>query len=233
MHEDDQLRVSHLTTTIRSLVEDKLRTAIVNGRFVPGQRLVERELCELTGVGRTTVREALRQLDAEGLISIVPHRGPIVAETSFEEARQLYDMRELLEGFAGEAFVDAATDAEVASLGDIVNAFEGMLVAPDRMQLLALKSDFYCLLMDGARNIFLTQTLRSLHNRIQALRVTSMMQPGRLPYSVREIIDIHAAIVRRDRIAAGEMCRRHVRNAAEAALPHFKPGSETEKGTSR
>ncbi len=70
------LNVSREAVTLRMRVEDKLRSAIASGIFKPGQRLIERELCELTGVGRTSIREAVRQLEAEGLITSVPHRGP-------------------------------------------------------------------------------------------------------------------------------------------------------------
>ena len=87
---------------LRRLVEDKLRGAIASGRFQPGQRLVERELCELVGVGRTSIREALRQLEAEGLVHSIPNRGPVVSTISVAEARELYAVRALLEGDAAE-----------------------------------------------------------------------------------------------------------------------------------
>lgn len=67
------------------------------GRFRPGERLPERELCEMTGVSRTLVREALRQLESEGLIHVIPHRGPVVDRLSPEQARGIYQVREELE----------------------------------------------------------------------------------------------------------------------------------------
>ncbi len=74
-------------------LKTRLRSAIGSGLFKPGQRLIERELCEQVGVGRTSIREALRQLEAEGLVTTIPHRGPIVSTISVEEAEQLYDLR--------------------------------------------------------------------------------------------------------------------------------------------
>jgi DNA-binding GntR family transcriptional regulator len=88
-----ELQIVRKSATLRLLVEDKLRSAIATGRFKPGQRLIERELCELTGVGRTSIREALRQLEAEGLVTTIPHRGPSVSTISLDEARQLYSVR--------------------------------------------------------------------------------------------------------------------------------------------
>src|ERR1700761_1467063 len=96
-----ELQIVRKSATLRLLVEDKLRAAIATGRFKPGQRLIERELCELTGVGRTSIREALRQLEAEGLVTTIPHRGPSVSTMTADEAEQLYALRALLEGYAG------------------------------------------------------------------------------------------------------------------------------------
>src|SRR6187551_2173445 len=98
---ESNLNVSRESTSLRMLVENRLRSAIGSGLFKPGQRLIERELCEQVGVGRTSIREALRQLEAEGLVTTVPHKGPIVSTISIAEAEQLYAFRGLLESFAG------------------------------------------------------------------------------------------------------------------------------------
>ena len=74
----------------QSMVAQKLREAIMSGTLKPGQRLVERELCEMTGVSRPSIREALRLLEADGLVTTVPHRGPVVSTISLDEARQLF-----------------------------------------------------------------------------------------------------------------------------------------------
>src|SRR5580658_6629334 len=99
-----ELQIVRKSATLRLLVEDKLRSAIASGRFKPGQRLIERELCELTGVGRTSIREALRQLEAEGLVTVASHRGPSVTKITADEAKHLYAVRALLEGYAGRQF---------------------------------------------------------------------------------------------------------------------------------
>src|SRR5690242_12081163 len=104
--DDADLQVNRQRVTLRLRVEDKLRAAIASGRFMPGQRLIERELCALLGVGRTSVREALRQLEAEGLVSTVPHRGPMVSIISAEELEHIYAVRGLLEGYAGRKFAE-------------------------------------------------------------------------------------------------------------------------------
>src|SRR4051812_44559604 len=122
--DDQDLQVRRQAATLRMLVEDKLRSAIASGRFKPGQRLIERELCELTGVGRTSIREALRQLEAEGLITTLPHRGPVVTVVTADEAAQLYKVRALLEGFLGREFAEHGSDSQIAELELALKLFE-------------------------------------------------------------------------------------------------------------
>lgn len=212
------LRIPRQAATLRLLVEDRIREAIASGHFRPGQRLVERELCEQIGVGRTSVREALRQLEAEGLVVTVPHRGPEVSSINFDEARQLYDVRALLEGFAGRAFAEQGSEDALAELKQAVAGFRQAARNGDRAQLVAAKTRFYSVLMDGAGNIFVKQSLTMLHNRITLLRFTSMTQQGRLDDSVAEIEAIHDAIAARDGARAEQACRHHISMAAKVAL---------------
>lgn len=215
---DMNLRIPRQAATLRLLVEDRIREAIASGHFKPGQRLVERELCEQIGVGRTSVREALRQLEAEGLVVTVPHRGPEVSSINFEEAKQLYDVRALLEGFAGRAIAEQGSDEAIEELRQAVSGFRKAAEGGDRAQLVAAKTRFYSALMEGAGNVFVKQSLTMLHNRITLLRFTSMTQEGRLKDSVAEIEAIFAAIAARDGARAEQSCRHHIAKAAEVAL---------------
>src|SRR5277367_656435 len=85
---------------LRRQVLEELRSSIISGRLLPGARLIERELIAMMGVSRTVIREALRQLEAEGLVSNIPNKGPIVRELTIEEAKDLYAIRAVLEGLA-------------------------------------------------------------------------------------------------------------------------------------
>lgn len=212
------LHITRQAATLRLVVEDKVRFAIARGLFKPGQRLVERELCELIGVGRTSVREALRQLEAEGLVQTIPHRGPIVRTISAEEARQLYEIRAMLEGYAGRAFAEHGTAEAVKELDLAVKALARAVRSKDQSKMIDAKTHFYKVLMDGAGNSFVTQFLTGLHNRITLLRITSMTQSGRLASSMREIRAIYEAIAAKDGPAAERACRHHVEEAAKVAL---------------
>src|SRR5438552_16463065 len=92
------MRVVRNTVTLRQQVLEVLRGAILNFQFKPGDRLIERELCEMTGVSRTSVREALRHLESEGLVQNLPNKGPMVATVTADEAREIFEVRRVLEG---------------------------------------------------------------------------------------------------------------------------------------
>lgn len=216
------LHIDKLSATLRGQVEERLRVAIAEGVFKPGQRLIERELCERLGVSRTSLREALRQLEADGLITSIPHRGPVVTSISAEEAEQLYALRALLEGYAGRRCATIGSDDLKAKIGKAVEEFASAAAGSDRRMLVVAKSNFYDLLLDGSGNVFVKQTLTSLHNRINMLRFTSMVQPGRLERSVQEIRNIAAAIQAGDGARAEETCRNHIERAAEVALAYLR-----------
>ena len=212
------LQIEKKSATLRGLVEDKLREAIAAGVFAPGQRLIERELCDLLGVGRTSVREALRQLEAENLIESLPHKGPVVARISVEEARQLYSLRTLLEAHAGRCCAQTADEDFLQRLDAAVETFVKASECKERVAMIEAKTAFYDLLMEGCGNKYITRTLTGLHNQISALRLTSMSRPDRLPQSIAEIRAIAAAIRSGDPARAADACRRHIENASEVAL---------------
>src|SRR5262245_64954406 len=100
------MKVLPITVTGQAVL--KLRAAILNGVFKPGERLLEQNLCEWMGVSRTSVREALRRLEAERLITITPNRGPSVTEIAWDEAKAIYEVRALMEGEAAALFAARA-----------------------------------------------------------------------------------------------------------------------------
>ena len=108
--------IQKLAAPLRLQVLDGLRRAIIEGRLAPGARLTERELTEMMGVSRTVIREALRQLETEGLIANVPNKGPVVRALSLAEAKDLYTIRAVLEGLAARLFVQNAGDVEVKTI---------------------------------------------------------------------------------------------------------------------
>lgn len=211
-------QISRPMLTLRQQVEEKVRNAITLGKFKPGQRLVERELCELLGVGRTSIREALRQLEAEGLVENTPHKGPQVRMISDEEARQLYSVRALLEGYAGREFAQRREPKMVSHLKETLDEMEMIAMSGDHRSLVEAKAKFYEVLLLGSGNPFVSEMLTSLHNRISLMRAKSLSRPGRIPASMKEIRTVYQAIADGDGDAAETACKFHVEAAWAAAF---------------
>ena len=204
--------------TLRHQVENVLRQAITSGRFAPGARLIERELCETLGVSRTSVREALRRLEAEKLVRSVPHKGPVVAIMSKQEAGELYAIRGLLEGFAAEQFARIADEEAIVQFCEQAKVLRAQAVANNHAGVLKAKTELYDVLLDNCGNALVKEILKSLYSRVKLLRATSLMHPDRLPASLGEIGKLLDALKARNAEAAGAAARLHVANAEKAAM---------------
>jgi DNA-binding GntR family transcriptional regulator len=216
MPDDHSFRVT--PQPVRRQVEERLREAIISSRFMPGEHLSDRLLCDLFGVSRGVIREAVRLLEAEGLVTVIPNRGPFVAFLSPEEAVQVFELRAVLEALAGQNFAERATAEEIAELRAVFEEIAATRPGADRMALLRLKSRFYDVLLRGCRNAYVGRMLDQLLNRVSQLRATSLSDPARLPASIAELRRIVEAVERRDRDAAWNACREHVMQAARVAL---------------
>ena len=203
---------------VRQQVEAQLRGAIISGTLAPGSHLSDRSLCEQFGVSRSIIREAVRLMEAEGLVTVVPYRGLFVAFLSAAEAAQVYEVRGALEALAGEGFAQRASDEERAELRRIYEELAAIGPAAGREALLDLKRRFYEVLLCGSRNAYVGRMLGQLLNRNTQLRATSLSDPGRLPQTVRELRRIVEAVERRDPDGASQACREHVAAAAAIAL---------------
>jgi len=204
--------------TLRKQVADTLRTAVVVGALQPGERLVERVLCERIGVSRTSLREALRELENEGLVTNLPNRGLIISTLDPKIAKDIFNVRAVLEGLICRLFCEAATDAQ---LDECRAAFEGVRKAYQEdaaQQAIEAKTRFYEVLMAGAGNPEAERMLRSIHVRVSQLRMMSLSQPERRQASLAELHALVDALCARDAKHAEQLSRAHVDEAAKAAL---------------
>jgi DNA-binding GntR family transcriptional regulator len=203
---------------LRMQVVQLLRDAIVTGEFEPGQRLVEAPLCERFGVSRTVIREAIRQLESEGLVTSVANHGPVVTQLGLDDIEALYEVRAALEGLAGARFATRAAPGQTRqlrqALAQVKHAFEGQ----EPRQRLRAKDSFYDVLLEGAGNAVIESTLRGIHARVQLLRGLSMQAPNRAVESVAELAEIVAAAEAHDEARTRAACEEHVMRALSAAL---------------
>jgi DNA-binding GntR family transcriptional regulator len=212
------LGIQRLAAPLRQQVLDGLRQAIISGRLTAGSRLIERELTEMMGVSRTVIREALRQLESEGLVAIIPNKGPVVRELSLEEGRDLYSIRAVLEGYAARLFAEKATEAQmsqlVGALDRVIAAYDG----GDANRVLETKNAFYDVLVQGAGSDTLSSMLSTLHARIWRWRALGLTHPQRSEQRSRESVGnlkaVLDAIRARDADAAERLTREEADHAA-------------------
>ncbi|MGE3371478.1 MAG: GntR family transcriptional regulator [Rhizobiaceae bacterium] len=214
----DGLRVERVRPSLRDQVLKVLRNAILELRFLPGDRLIERELCELVGVSRTSIREALRHLESEGLVRNVPNVGPTVAVIDVDEATHIYELREVLEMSAGRLFAERATEVQLSNLRKSLKSLAKALNSGDIKAIIRQTTIFYDVFLEGCGNPLIWEAIRSLQARLVLLRASSMSMPGRAPHSLKEMENIVEALGRRDADAAALACQLHIQRAREAAM---------------
>jgi DNA-binding GntR family transcriptional regulator len=213
------IQIGRVAAPLHEQVLDGLRNAILNFDLKPGERLVERELIEQIGVSRTTIREVLRELTAEGLVAIIPQKGAVVYAPSREEAKDLYAVRASLEALAVRRFIERAPEEKVEALRKTVADFEAVSAGDGDMRaLLHAKDRFYDVLLEGAASPTIQQILAGVQARVRLLRATSLSQPGRPREVVAEIRDLIEAIAARDVDTAIRRCDAHLNNAAATGI---------------
>lgn len=207
---------------IRQQVTDGIREAILEMRLLPGDRLIERELVEWSGVSRATIRESIRELAAENLVQIIPQRGAVVASPSLKEAIEIYEIRANLEGLAGRQCAQNATPVQVKALRRAFEAFRRAAESNGKTSMLSLKTKIYDALFEGSGNTTIQEILLRLQARVTVLRSITMNQPGRLTNTVQELREIVEAVEAHDAAAAELACIAHVKSAGQIAIEALK-----------
>jgi DNA-binding GntR family transcriptional regulator len=214
--------ITQSAAPLRQQVVERLRQEILDDVLHPGQRLLENTLCENYGVSRTVVREALRQLESEHLITMLPNRGPIVTVLTENNIRDLYEMRGTMEGLAGQLFAERASTEQVAALVAHIAEMETTYLRGTEASRGEAKDRFYTLLLDGAGNEVLTSSLRGIHSRIGIFRHFAFVDEERVRISMEELRKIvRAAAVDRDPARAKTACQEHILLAGELAIIEY------------
>lgn len=220
------LKVQRPTATLRELALEKMRTAIIDAHFQPGERLVERSLCEILGVSRTVVREVLRHLETEGLVESKPNQGPIVAVLDFETAAEIYEIRALLEGEAAMACAQQADERLVAELAACIDQIEQAFEAQDHQKVKAHTSAFYERMFIAGKKHVAWEIVQLLIARINRLRALTIASDDRGRQAVVEMRQILTGIRNGNGADARKAAIAHVDRVAEIAQKLLAQGHE-------
>ncbi|MFC6761694.1 GntR family transcriptional regulator [Sulfitobacter porphyrae] len=214
--------IARTAAPLRQQVVRLVREDILEGKLVPGQRLVESTLCDAYGVSRTVIREALRQLESEHLIEVVPNLGPIVAVLTEKEIRSIYVVRAALEGLVSKLFAENADATQAKNLVKLRDRLDREYRKGDIESRELIKADFYRQLTEGGGNEILAESLRSMHARIAMFRRFAFVDEARIEPSIAELETIiDAAAIARNGEAAWAACEHHILLAGELAIEEY------------
>ncbi len=195
-------------TTLRERIADGIRNAIVNGTLPAGARVAEPDLAEKFGISRTPVREALRQLEAEGFITVVPRKGAVVASLSAKDISEFYDLKMLLEGFAARQATSALTDADIDRMAEVNDAMLAAAMNEEWRKAIELHNEFHDIFVTASGNDRLAALDRNLVMQFQRFRLILAMH-GSIEGSARQHREIIAAFRDRDAELAESLVRKN------------------------
>lgn len=207
---------------LREVIFNTLREAIISGELKPGERLMEVQLAEKMGVSRTPVREAIRMLELEGLVSMLPRKGAHVAELSVKDIMDVLEVRASLDGLATGLAAERITDEEIKSLKQIQTQFAVYLEKDNLQGSIKKDVEYHELIYRASRNEKLIQIVHNLRERVQRFRVIYLkdyMSPREL---IKEHMSILDAIADRNTEAAQKSAVIHIKKQEEAIIKAVK-----------
>jgi DNA-binding GntR family transcriptional regulator len=206
---------------LRDQVLNELRRRIVDGEYAQGERLTENRLAEDFGVSRNPVREALRVVETEGFVQILPRRGAVVATLDETAVRDLFAVRERLETLAAGLAAERATPDDIARLRALLKDASAATEAKDLDRVAELNSELHLAVIEISGNRWLASLSSAMYHHVHWVFRVGAAQ--RAPHSWEEHIRVVDAIAAGDRAAAAQAARQHVEAAAAAALDPETP----------
>lgn len=203
---------------LREVVSETLRQAIRDGIFKPGERLMEIPLSEELGVSRTPIREAIRKLELEGFVIMIPRRGTYVADISLKDISQVFEIRSALEELAGALAAERITAEEIEYLERMLVEIGTYIEKKDMEKIVEADVNFHEVLYKASRNERLVEIIHNLREQTLRFRTVSMNQPGRLAKTWEEHRLLVEAIADRDANKARKIARLHMEHSEQALL---------------
>ncbi|MFW6575447.1 GntR family transcriptional regulator [Acinetobacter baumannii] len=212
------LKIENPPVTLRELCLDKVRNAIITGYFPSGKRLVERTLCEELGVSRSVVREVIRYLEAEGLVEILPNKGPIVSLLNWDITSQIYEIRLLLEQSAVVDCTKNLDEKTAEKLKLLLEDLKAAFAADDINLIIATSTRLYETIFTTANHHIAWEVVQRLNGRISRLRAMTMKSTKREISGYQRIKNMCEAIyLHKDPEKAKQAVAEHIAEAAAVA----------------
>jgi DNA-binding GntR family transcriptional regulator len=220
-----KLMEKHLT--LREKILENIRDAIISGAIKAGSRVSEPDLAERYGISRTPIREAFRQLESEGYLTVIPRKGAVVSEFSEKDVEDFYAIKSILEGYAARRACEKLTAKELDRLQAINDRLAELASHNEFKAFFKIHNDFHDVFIKAADNEKLRELINSLVTRFQRLRLMSISLPGRMEISVQEHEKIIEAFRRKDEVAAEMLVRKNAEYGGKALMGSGIVSSQT------
>lgn len=215
--------------TLREKILETIRDAIATGVLKPGEKVAEPELAERFGISRTPIREAFRQLESEGYLTVIPRKGAVVVSFSSKEVEEFYAIKSILEGYAAHRACQKLTEKEISRLETINDKLRQLAEEGDIKHFFKIHNDFHELFRKAADNEKLDEMISGLVSKFQRLRYESLSKPGRMKVSVQE----HSKIIDAFKARNADLAEQLVRKNAEYGGMVLVDGGEFPRPMSR
>lgn len=206
---------------LREVVFDVLRNAITSGLLPPGERLMENQLAEQLRVSRTPVREAIRKLEQEGFVVMVPRRGTYVADLSIRDINEVFEIRTALEVLAAGLAAERIAEDDLEHLERLLVEIGDYIEQGDVEKIVEADCRFHDILYGATNNKTLASIISNLREKFTAFRTISYAYPGRAKRSLEEHRRLVEALAQRNAAAAQQLARKHMDNAEQTLLQHM------------
>ena len=198
---------------LREVVFESIRAAIISGVLKPGERLMEVQLAEKLGVSRTPIREAIRKLELEGLVIMMPRKGAYVADLSIKDITDVLEIRAALEGLASGLAALRITDEEIEQIEHNAMEFHKAIEADDFEGIVQADIEFHDNIFKATRNEKLMQINNNLREQVQRFRIMYLSKSNKSKDLAKDHFEISEAISKRNIDMAEKLARMHIENA--------------------
>jgi DNA-binding GntR family transcriptional regulator len=207
---------------LRDVVFNTLRQEILTGKLKPGERLMEIHLANKLGVSRTPIREAIRKLELEGLVIMIPRRGAEVAQITLKSLEDVMEVRRALDVLAIELACDRMTDEDIEKLHEACTNFDVAVTSKDTRQIAEADVDFHDIIVLSTNNSRLIQLVNNLSEQMYRYRFEYLKDDTTHETLKQEHLEMYQSIVRKDKVTAAKAVRQHIDNQEKAIIKQLK-----------
>jgi DNA-binding GntR family transcriptional regulator len=202
-------------------IADSIKTAIIKGKFKPGEKISEGELAESMGISRTPLREAFRRLENEGFIQIIPRKGAVVSRIDAKEAISLYEIKSVLEGLAARLAAANMKEKDIAKLEKINNELKELIDKNDLESFYRVHTRFHEGFVKACGNKRLIQMISNLNDHFSRFGIISLTLPGQFEMAFQQHSEIIEALKSADEDLAEQKVKTNVLTGGRVLAEHL------------